>query len=157
MQRRRTTPERLLRRLAARPRVRHRTLILAVLDDVAAGSTTHLELSLIATVLRPHALPIGRRQLRNRATGAVSDLGYPEYRLIIEVDGRVGHVGEGAFRDRRRDNAHAVRGWTTLRFGWSDVTGDPCAVAADVARVLSLRGWTGQHRPCPRCRAELIA
>lgn len=152
VQRRRTTPARLLRRLDERSRVRHRRLILEMLGDVAAGSTTHLELALVRDVLRAHGLPVGRRQLRTHGTAATTDVGYPEFGLIIEVDGRVGHVGEGTFRDRRRDNVHTLAGWTTLRFGWSDVTGNPCAVAADIAELLIRRGWTGIPVPCPRCR-----
>ena len=31
-----------------------------------------------------------------------------------------------------RDNQHRLQGYTTLRFGWAEVTGDPCAVAAQV-------------------------
>ncbi len=157
VQRRRTTPARLLRRLEERPRLRHRRLILEVLHDVTAGSTTHLELALVRDVLRAHGLPVGARQLRTGAAAATTDLGYPEFGLIVEVDGRVGHVGEGAFRDRRRDNAHTLAGWTTLRFGWSDVTGNPCAVAADIAELLIRRGWTGIPVPCPRCRGAAIA
>ncbi len=154
VQRRRTTPTRLLRRLEQRSRLRHRALVIEVLDDVAGGSTTHLEVAFVRDVLRLHELPVGDRQQRIGHTGAIADLGYRDYRLIVEVDGRVGHVGEGAFRDRKRDNAHTVLGWTTLRFGWTDVTGDPCGVAAQLAEVLVRSGWSGMPTPCPRCRGR---
>lgn len=65
--------------------------------------------------------------------------------------GRIGHVEEGMWRDRKRDNAHAVVGWLTLRFGWWEVVNSPCAVAADIAAVLRARGWTGLIRACANC------
>lgn len=151
VQRRRTTPTRLLRRLEDRRRVRHRRLVLEVLRDVAAGSTTHLEMALVNDVLRPHGLPVGRRQHRVIRTVGLTDVGYPEYQLIVEVDGRIGHEGEGAFRDKHRDNDHTIVGWTSLRFGWDDVSADPCAVAAYIAEMLIQRGWSGYPDRCPRC------
>jgi hypothetical protein len=35
-----------------------------------------------------------------------------------------------------------------LRYGWREVAGDPCAVALQVARLLSRQGWTGRPRAC---------
>jgi len=55
------------------------------------------------------------------------------------------------WRDRKRDYAHAVVGWLTLRFGWFEVVRRPCAVAADIGAVLCARGWTGLLRSCPNC------
>lgn len=47
----------------------------------------------------------------------------PDYGLLIELDGRIGHTGDGRFRDMRRDNAAATDGLATLRYGWHDVSG----------------------------------
>jgi hypothetical protein len=53
--------------------------------------------------------------------------------------------------DIRRDNATSADGILPLRFGWLDVTKHPCQVAAEVARALANRGFTGA-RPCsPGC------
>ncbi len=79
-------------------------------------------------------------------------MAYRQYLLIIELDGWVGHVDQGRHRDRRRDNEHATSGALTLRFGWEEVTGEPCAVARDVAEVLVARGWSGFPVSCPGCR-----
>ncbi|WP_255556377.1 DUF559 domain-containing protein [Tessaracoccus palaemonis] len=70
---------------------------------------------------------------------------------MVELDGRLGHTGQGAFRDATRDNLHATAGWVTLRFGWADVSRDPCKVARLVASVLGARGWAGVMRRCRRC------
>jgi hypothetical protein len=57
------------------------------------------------------------------------------------------HPAESRWQDIHRDNAAAVGGNTTLRFGWTDVTRNPCQVAARVAAVLSQKGYS-QCRPC---------
>ena len=102
-------------------------------------------------MLRPHPLPVQRLQHRTGSGNRIADAAVIAYRVLIEFDGRIGHVEEGAFRDRRRDNAHTLDGWVTLRFGWADVTADPCGVAAEIARLLTLRGWPGPFSPCPNC------
>jgi hypothetical protein len=40
----------------------------------------------------------------------------------------------------------------TLRYGWYDVTDNPCAVAWQVATVLRSCGWPVEFRWCGRCR-----
>ena len=102
---------------------------------------------------KAHGLPRGRRQKSRAGLSHVSDVGYDEWALLLELDGRDGHIEEGAFRDRRRDDAFAVRALLTLRYGWYDVTDNPCAVAWQVATVLRPRGWPGDLRRCGRCRA----
>jgi very-short-patch-repair endonuclease len=150
-QRRLTTAQRLRRRALDRPALRHRSLVLEILQDVGAGATSQLEYRALREVLRPHGLPGVRLQHRTGTGNRVADAAVEAHRVLIEFDGRVGHVEEGAFRDRHRDNAHTLDGWVTLRFGWSDVSADPCGVAAQIARLLLARGWPGPFRTCPRC------
>jgi len=38
-----------------------------------------------------------------------------------------------------------------MRFGFGDVAGSPCLVAAQVAHVLGQRGWAGPFRRCSAC------
>ncbi len=67
------------------------------------------------------------------------DAAYPWARLAIEWDSRRWHLRAADFeRDRRRDRAAAVHGWTVLRVTWLDLKTRPEDVAADVAAVLSL-------------------
>lgn len=150
VQRRLTTTDRLARRLDERPTLRHRRLIIPLLADVAEGATTPLEVSALREVFRPHGLP--KPELQMRVGPSLIDAVYRKYRLVIELDGQLGHVEEGRFRDRRRDNRHAELDVATLRFGWDDVVADPCAVARQVARVLHRQGWQGEMTPCLRCR-----
>jgi hypothetical protein len=145
-----TTPARLLTALSSRKRVRWRRLVEAMLADVAEGVQSMLELEHLWKVQRAHGLPSGVRQRRVVTGGRVIwvDLDLDEFALRIELDGRLGHVDEGAFRDRRRDNNATVSGRATLRYGHAEVFGTPCDVGAEEAKVYQDRGWTGEPRPC---------
>ena len=73
---------------------------------------------------------------------------------MVELDGNAAHPIEDRELDRIRDNAVAEAAQVTLRYGWKSVVGAPCAVAAQVGRVLISRGWTGTVRHCgPGCAA----
>jgi len=153
-QRRLTTPRRLSAALSRRSRHRWRELLLVALGEVDGGAESVLEVRWVLRVERPHGLPRATRQHRAERAGRRrrDDNAYREFRVLVELDGRAGHVGEGVFRDRQRDNEAAVEGWVTLRFGWTAVTREPCATAADLARVLRGRGWQGRpHRCGPAC------
>ena len=77
---------------------------------------------------------------------------YEKYLVGVELDGLEAHPRSERWRDFRRDDAGAADGIITLRYGWSDVTRSPCAVAAQIAAVLRRRGWTAPVRPCgPNC------
>ncbi|MBA8796189.1 very-short-patch-repair endonuclease [Friedmanniella endophytica] len=146
----RTDPRRLLAAVRRRSRLRYRARITALLKDLADGAHNALELAYLREVERAHGLPVAERQVRRGAT--VADVFYRAFGVLVELDGRLGHTGAGRFRDMRRDNAAATAGLTTLRFGWADVHGSPCAVAAQVAENLRLRGWSGVPTRCSRCR-----
>lgn len=151
VQRRVASPARLRTALSARQRMRHRELIVGVLDDADAGVHSQLEYRFARDVIRSHGLPPGQRQFCIPGTRRVADLAYEEFALLIELDGRIGHVEEGMWRDRKRDNAHAVVGWMTLRFGWWEVVHAPCAIATEIAAVLRARGWNGRWVSCRAC------
>jgi len=148
---RRTSPETLLRALSRRARYHHRRLFVEVLGDVSEGAHSPLERRYVTQVQRAHGLPAPKQQRTVSGTHR-TDGWYPEYGVIIELDGAQYHRGAAAFRDMARDNEHALIGALTLRYGWPDVTGRPCEVAAQVSEALRSRGWTGTQRPCPRCR-----
>lgn len=80
---------------------------------------------------------------------------YEAYDTVVELDGRLGHEYESAFRDRRRDNAAIVRGDVALRYGFVDVDEHPCDTAAQVALVLHARGWSAEpFRVQPRMHVD---
>ncbi len=64
----------------------------------------------------------------------------PEWRLILEADGRAFHTKRADFeRDRQRDNLAAAHGYRVMRFTYRALTKDP-------AGVLQLVFNAGQHR-----------
>jgi hypothetical protein len=140
--------------LARRPRVRWRRELTAVLADIAGGAHSLLELKYLRGVERPHGLPEGKRQ-RKSARGPHTqyrDVLYEQFGVCVETDGSMAHPLDARLLDRQRDNAAAVGGLVTLRYGWLEVSQHPCLVAAEVAAVLRTHGWAGPATPCsPAC------
>jgi hypothetical protein len=152
--RRLTTASLLGNAMAARAKVRWRAELAEALCLVASGVHSGLEWRYVRHVERPHGLPAAVRQARSRAalrTRYLDNL-YAEFQVAVELDGQAAHPAEARWRDVHRDNASAALGIITLRYGWADVTRNPCRVAGEIAQVLRLRGWTGYPRPCtPAC------
>lgn len=152
-QRRKTAPSRLAAELGSRKKIRWRVMTESMLVDVDAGAESPLELEHLRAVERAHGLPASKRQRRVSGHRVIwIDADYLEYGVRVELDGRLGHEGDGAFRDRRRDNRGVVEGKATLRYGHAEVFGDACGVAQEQADVLASRGWDGSPTPCgPDC------
>jgi hypothetical protein len=153
-----TTPDRLLAALDARPRVRGRRLVVALCAQARDGVTSPLELLYRTRVERAHRLPSGRMQVPGSTVGGRRvhrDVAYEGYGFIVELDGRLGHEEESSvLRDHLRDNAAALQGWVTFRYGWLAVAGSACVVADQVGAMLRRGGWSGKVRPCgPACTA----
>jgi len=148
--RRRTTPDRIRIAMAARKKMRWRKEIAAALGDAADGALSVLEYRYVHRVERPHGLPVARRQARIRhGTGnRYLDNLYAEYGVCVELDGTAAHPADEQWRDKRRDNANAVNGLVTLRFGLLDLGERRCETAASVAALLRRHGWTGSPRAC---------
>lgn len=150
-QRQLTTPERLRAELRSRKGHRWTRELDAALQVVADGAESTLEVRFVRQVVRPHGLPAPRLQVMAHAgRGWRADAAYEQWGVLVELDGRLGHEGAGRLADARRDRSAAGRGWVTVRAGWLDVATQPCELAADLAKVLSARGWTGATRPCRR-------
>jgi hypothetical protein len=151
--RRLTVAESLLQAQAARGKMRWRQELLELLSPVGEGAHSPLEWRYHRDVERPHGFPPGTTQARSRVGGRLvyRDKLYAQFGVALELDGQVAHPGDRRWDDIRRDNAAAAHRITTLRYGWVDVATRPCAVAAEIARVLVSRGFT-RVRPCsPRC------
>jgi hypothetical protein len=89
----------------------------------------------------------GRRYLDNL---------YGAFGVGVELDGQAYRPAETRWDDLHRDNYCAVVGLIILRYSWTDVTERRCSTAAELARVLSQRGWPGPLRRCaPSCTAAL--
>ena len=151
--RRLTTQEKLSQALSARPRIRWRQQLTELLSPEAEGLHSVLEYRYHRGVELPHGLPAGARQAQFRVGGlnAYRDRLYPQYLTVVELDGRAAHPGDERWNDIRRDNATSAGGILPLRYGWLDVTAEPCRVAAEVALALAASGFRGA-RPCsPGC------
>jgi hypothetical protein len=142
--------------LELRKKLRYRAELRVALDDVAEGVLSPLEYRYVHGVERPHGLPAARHQVPVMLRGQRRYLDnlYQDYLLAVELDGSAAHPAADRWRDIRRDNSLAGLGVETLRYSWSDVTGQPCQVAAQIASILGQRGWAGPVRRCsPGCPA----
>jgi hypothetical protein len=154
VQQRRTTARRLLESLDARPRAAMRDWLEGVLVDIAGGTCSVLEHAFLTDVERAHLLPVAERQVRATASvGLVYRDATYAVGQIVELDGRLFHDSASQRDlDLERDLDAAIDGLSTLRLGWGQVFDRPCSTAAKLARLLTLRGWTGTPVACgPGC------
>ncbi|WP_420176731.1 type IV toxin-antitoxin system AbiEi family antitoxin domain-containing protein [Luteococcus sp. OSA5] len=143
---RRTNPTRILKELEKFEQFPRREVARGILGDVGEGALSVLEMMWLRDVERAHGLPRGERQTRSRA--GYRDIRYG--RLVVELDGRMGHTGSRGFRDMDRDNLHVLQGETTMRFGFHDTDTRPCACAAMVTAALRMLGHPVDWRSCRR-------
>jgi hypothetical protein len=150
--RRRTTADRIYGAMDARKKMRWRREIAVALGDAEGGALSVLEYRYVHRVERPHGLPVAHRQARIRHdTGnRYLDNLYEEFGVCVELDGTTAHPADEQWRDKRRDNANAVNGIVTLRFGLLDLGDRRCETARAVAALLRRIGWTGSPRACGR-------
>lgn len=128
-----------------------RAMIRECLEAAAGGAESALERRFLRDVIEAHGLPMPHLQSWTSNASRVDAL-LAEYGVVIELDGRKGHIGTGAFRDLRRDNRHQTQGLLTLRYGWDDVVNRPCEVARQIALVLMRCGWSGPLARCHHCQ-----
>ena len=101
----------------------------------AVGSGSPLE-SRIRLVIIGGGLPVPALQIVVVVNGREYriDMGYGDYLVAIEGDGRDPHeLPEALFNDRLRQNALSNAGWLPLRFTWADVIHRPDYIVATVA------------------------
>jgi hypothetical protein len=156
-----TSPGMLRHTLAARKRMRWRPWIADALADVADGVMSPIERRYVRDVERAHGLPGGRRQLRRDLASGTRFLDnlYEDFRLCIEIDGRLSHPPEQKWRDADRDSDNLFHDdVATVRLGIRHVTSGRCAQAAKLAALFIRRGWDGKTlRPCrPDCPVSEI-
>jgi ribosomal protein S30 len=139
VQRRVTTADRLRAGLDLRRAHRWRRLLEDLLGDARDGVTSPLERRWLRDVERRHGLPPSRMNRRDvdGSRRCYRDVEF-EWGLVRELDGHEAHPDDARFRDRRRDNRVTVSGRRTLRYGWREIAGDPCGVAAETARTCDL-------------------
>jgi hypothetical protein len=153
-----TDEERLRAAMRQRGRLRWRADLHELITAAASGDHSVLEYRYERDVERPHGLPEPVRQAPfvgpNGRRGRRDRL-YRDYGVVVELDGRLAHPAEDEWRDKGRDNAAALDGYQSLRYGWAQIRWHPCATALQVATVLRAHGWAGWPRPCsPGCPVE---
>ena len=151
---RRTTAGRLLASLGDRRRIARRDWLDSILRDIAEGTCSVLEHGYLTRVERPHGLPRGRRQRPEVvARGRIfRDVGYEEYALVVELDGRAFHESVAdRDRDLDRDLDAAVERRETVRIGYGQVFDRGCSTAQRIGSILQDRGWTGSPADCRLC------
>ena len=154
---RRTTAGRIRAALLNRPRTRWRRWILRLLADLELGTCSVLEHGYLTRVERPHGLPRPTRQRTRRSDrgNEYRDVEHDEFALVVELDGRTGHVGWTASgRDADRDLDDLAGERLVVRLRWHQVFDRPCRTAHRLGTILQQRGWTGRLRRCgPGCQA----
>jgi hypothetical protein len=150
--RRRTTAARIRHAMDARKKMRWRSELVTALGDADDGALSLLEYRYVRRVEIPHGLPTARRQarIRQRTGHRYLDNLYEEYGICVELDGTAAHPADEQWRDKRRDNANAVKGIVTLRYGLLDLGDRRCQTAVDVASLLRQHGWPASARRCNR-------
>lgn len=124
---------RAVRSLLARSRGRAGAAALRALTGEDGFTETEIEdrfarLVRLARMPRPllqHEIALGPDEV------ARVDFAWPEHRLVVETDGREGHLTPAAFEaDRARDAALTALGWRVVRFTWRQVRERDRTVAA---------------------------
>jgi len=148
--RRLTTEKKLRATMAMRKKMRWRAELGDVLAAAGDGIHSVLEYRYLRDVERAHGLPASRHQLRVVINGKTvyRDAYYEEYKVAVELDGRLAHPDEERWRDSHRDNEASAEGVLTCRYTWRDVYGHPCETALMQARILRQHGWQGRIKPC---------
>jgi hypothetical protein len=166
---RRTTATRLLLEIERRGRLRRRTLLTALVDDLANGTHSVLEHGYLDRVLRPHGLPEPTSQqvaVQGESGRQYRDVAHADVEMHVELDGQLHDGADARDDDADRDLDDLARGKVTPRLRYRQVFATPCRTASRLAIPFRARGWTGTPplvrtsglrgvgRPVVTCRAR---
>ncbi len=141
---RRTSVPALRTQSAACPVHAGRAELAGLLDLVASGCESELEVWGVTRVLPgPPRVPAWVQQYPVRLGDGRPvrlDAAYPEARVAVELDGAAFHGSRAAReRDLRRDSALAALGWVVLRFSYARLMGDPEGCRREIEAVVLRR------------------
>jgi len=125
--------------------LRHRKLLLLALADIAGGSESFAEIDAVRLCRRAGLPPPTRQAFRRDRSGRrrYLDLYWPEYGLIVEIDGGLHRDAQRWWDDLDRQNEMVLSGELLLRFPTVLVRACPHHVAAQIAAGLRRGGWRG--------------
>jgi very-short-patch-repair endonuclease len=108
---------------------------LAELGDTSPRLRSPAEAELLA-LIREAALPEPRTD--EILAGELVDFYWPEYRLVVEVDGRRWHgLQRDMESDRRKDVRLALAGLRPVRYTARRIASDPAGVIAELRALLA--------------------
>jgi very-short-patch-repair endonuclease len=139
---RRTTVPRLRAEVAGLPQLAGRKTFLRLLDLLAAGCHSPLEMWGLEHVFVGPGMPVFERQRRIDLGGHVVylDVYAPIERVDFELDGSMAHArAADRERDMRRDAALAAVGILVVRFSYRRLTREAAAVRDEVRAILATR------------------
>ena len=125
-----------------RPALPGRRGLRSLVDLVAQGCQSELEIWGVREVLRAPGMPCFVRQhLVVLPFGTVHlDAAVPELKVAVELDGAAFHGSpEAREQDTRRDVALAAVGWVVLRFTYRRLTREPEACRREILAVCRAR------------------
>jgi len=136
------TPERLGRELLRIRRDKRRELLHSVVNDLLGGARSLGELD-VARELRRRGLPPPARQVlrKDRKNRYYLDLYWPEWKLVVEIDGIHHAWAENVVGDALRQNALALAGDTVLRLPLLGLRLTPDDFFAQIGWALADAGW----------------
>jgi hypothetical protein len=115
---------------------------LAEVADMPPDLRSGLEAALLA-LTRGAGLPDPATNVV--VAGVPVDAHWPQYNLVVEVDGWRWHRSRRSFEeDRRRTNRLQLAGLTVLRFTDTQVDTDPQGVAAEIRRAIADAAASGR-------------
>jgi very-short-patch-repair endonuclease len=138
-----TTAESLGRELLRIRRDKRRGLLHTVVNDLLDGARSLGELD-VGRELRRRGLPPPTRQVlrRDRKNRYYLDLYWPEWKLVVEIDGIHHTWAENVVGDALRQNALALAGDTVLRLPLLGFRLAPDEFFAQIGSALADAGWT---------------
>lgn len=122
---------------------KRRGLLYAVMDDLLGGARSLGELDVVRE-LRRRGLPPPQRQVlwRDKRGRYYLDLYWPQWRLVVEVDGIHHTWAENVVGDALRQNSLAIAGDTVLRLPLLGLRLNPDEFFAQIEEALLAGGWT---------------
>ena len=123
-------------------RDKRRDLLFAVVSDLLDGARSLGELDVVRELRRRGLPPPERQVLRRDKRGRYYlDLYWPEWRLVVEVDGIQHTWAENVVPDALRQNSLAIAGDTVLRLPLLGLRLEPEAFFAQIEAALVAGGW----------------
>jgi very-short-patch-repair endonuclease len=122
---------------------KRRALLYAVVTDLIGGARSLGELDVVKELRRRGLPPPERQVLRRDKRGRYYlDLYWPQWRVVVEVDGIHHSWAENVVGDALRQNSLAIAGDTVLRLPLLGLRLNPDEFFAQIGEALVAGGWS---------------